>query len=85
MENFNKIAVISQHPELNKLFQHWYKLHRCTHDSWPRLFNTKEHQRRVIRRERMRDRFVIAACEKFGIGEYKTKRIDHEYCLCWHE
>ncbi len=68
-----QIRKISDYPEIEKLFQHYLKLHRATHDSWPALFKTKEHKRRTVRTAKMALRFVDAVQEKFNIVAWTTK------------
>ncbi len=84
--SFNKMAVLDDYPKLGKLFKHWTKLHRATHDSWPKLFKTKEHKRRVIRRNQMLIRFQIAVEKELSIEVFSVRRLpDVGYSIMWDE
>ena len=82
--SFDKMAVLNDYPKLNKLFNHWAKLHRITRDSWPWLFRTKKHKRRVIRCEKMVMRFQRAVEKELNIEVYSVRRLpDIGYTIMW--
>jgi hypothetical protein len=66
-QNYNRIAVIAHFPRLSRAFNVWARLNRVTHDSWPALFNTKEHQRRKVRLEKAARRFNNLVEKEFNI------------------
>lgn len=73
------MAVISENPRLARPYNVWRKLQRVTHDSWPALFSTAEHKRRVVRRDRMAHRFQAAVRKEFGITRWDVKLFHGRY------
>lgn len=72
--NPNQIAVIADYPRLAKRYDVWRKLYRVTHDSFPALFRTKEHKRRVIRRDKAAQRFQAEVRKQFGIRKWDVRK-----------
>lgn len=64
---YNRVAVISEFPRLQRAYTVWYKLLRVTRDSWPALFGTKEHKRRKVRLEKAAPRFNRFVEKEFGL------------------
>ena len=87
--SFNKMAVLDDYPKLDKLFKHWTKLHRATRDiwpatTWPALFKTKEHKRRVLRRNQMLIRLQIAVEKELDIQVFSVRRLpDIGFAIMW--
>lgn len=77
--NYTRIAVISEYPRLARPYNVWRKLQRATHDSWPAMIGTKEHKRRVIRRDRVAERFCTAVRKEFGITKWNVKLFHGRY------
>jgi hypothetical protein len=73
--SYDRIAVLSDHPRLLTAYNVWYKLHRVTHDSWPALFGTKEHKRRVKRWKKMCDHFRYRVKTELGVTHYDVRTI----------
>ena len=65
--DYNRIVIIPHHLRLARAYNVWRKLYRVTHDSWPALFGTKEHKRRVIRLEKAAARFNRLVEREFGL------------------
>jgi hypothetical protein len=73
--SYDRIAVIADYPRLQKAYDVWDKLSRVTHDSWPALFNTKEHQRRCIRWARMAGHFQRRVKLELGVTHYDVRDV----------
>lgn len=72
---YNRIAAVSEFPQINKRYQIWRKLYRATHDSWPKLFNTKEHQRRDARCNKMARSFVAQVKKDLHIEDWDIRQL----------
>ena len=82
----NRIAVISDYPDLEKAYKVWRKLYTTTHGTWPALFRTDGHKRRVIRCDKAAARFVRRVQKKFEIEAFKTKMFHRgETVVVWDD
>jgi hypothetical protein len=77
--NPNRMCSITEHPRIQKKYKVWAKLQKATHDSWPALFGTHEHKRRVARRDRMAERFVAEVRKTLGIRAYDVQDLGGRY------
>lgn len=87
----NRIALINDYPKLALRYNTWKKLQKVTHNSFAALFSTKAHKRRVIRRDRMAQRFCAEVRKEFCITEWDIKMFhDHRSVndvgplIVWH-
>jgi len=85
--NPNRVAVINEYPKLKKRFDIWKKLYRATHDSWPAMFNTDENKRRVIRCDKMADRFCDEVRKEFGIKVWDVRMFHRQdgHVIVWRD
>ncbi len=70
MKNSDRIAYLTDYPKLKKLTDHWAKLHQVTNDSWPAVFRTNEHKRRVLRRDRLALRLIDKIKKEFNTTNF---------------
>ena len=70
----NRVAVIDDYPRIKLRFNTWKKLHKVTHDSWPAMFGTKEHKRRVKRCDKMTKRFCDEVRKEFNIERWDVRQ-----------
>jgi hypothetical protein len=86
--NPNRMCPVTEHPRIEKMYNVWAKLQRVTHNSWPALFGTKEHKRRVARRDRMATRFIAEVRRTLGIWAYDVQdlgRYNTRLVITWRE
>lgn len=84
---YNRIASLDDYPQLKRAHRVWMRLRNATCGTWPALFKTKQHKRRLVRCRKVARLFVRRAEKEFGINykDFAVKWLQKEVVIVWKE